>query len=97
MSVAPNKNYCHLVEYVCERSDRARKQRRVSLLKVLNNLEGVEEKGKEKRSAVGESQGLFSSTLYPGTDLCWLRRGVASLAGVAVLSLALPFDCTPLS
>lgn len=42
-------------------------------------------------------QGLFSSTLYPGTDLCWMERGVASLPWVPGRSLLLTLDWIPLS
>lgn len=32
-----------------------------------------------------KDQGLFSSTLYPGTDFCWMVRGVASLLWAPLL------------
>lgn len=54
------------------------RRNRTSLLKVLEKRGG--EKG--RREVLGylkKDQGLFSSTLYPGTDLCWAVRGVASL------------------
>lgn len=50
-------------------------------MKVLEKLRG--------REGGKNYQGLLSSTLYPGTDLCWRVRGVASLL--------LPLDWTPLS
>lgn len=62
---------------------RADEKRWISHLKVLEKP-SRQNKGKKKIY-----QGLLSSTLYPGTDLCWRMRAVASLL--------LPLDWTPLS
>lgn len=52
------------------------------------NMSGRELAGKET------GQGLFSSTLYPGTDLDSPERLAASFLGVAALSLGLARPCS---
>lgn len=72
------------------------RRKRTSLLKVLEKR-GVEKGRREVLGYLKKDQGLFSSTLYPGTDLCWMERGVASLPWVPGRSLLLTLDWIPLS
>lgn len=67
------------------------RRKRTSLLKVLEKR-GVEKGRREVLGYLKKDQGLFSSTLYPGTDLCWMERGVASLPWVPGRSLLLTLD-----
>jgi len=83
---------CECMRVLGQGTDDQVKRKRTSLLKVLEKRGG--EKG--RREVLGylkkKDQGLFSSTLYPGTDLCWMLRGVASLPWVPGRSLLLTLD-----
>jgi hypothetical protein len=90
LSVAPNKNYCHLVEYVCERSDKARKQRSLSIESAEESGRGSRE-GEREEKCCWRKSGAFFFYLVPRDRFVLVGAwgGIFSRGGSPVLGLAL--------